>query len=52
MDRRTIFALVLSLVVFAAFTALQAKYAPKPAPKRPAPAATAAGDSADRKSVV
>ncbi len=46
MDRRTIFALVLSLVVFAAFTALQAKYAPKPVPKRPAPAATAAGDSA------
>lgn len=46
MDRRTLFALVLSLVVFAAFTALQAKYAPKPVPKRPAAAATAAGDSA------
>lgn len=46
MDRRTIFALVLSLVVFAAFTALQAKYAPKPVPKRPAPVAGAAGDSA------
>lgn len=46
MDRRTLLALALSLVIFAAFTALQARYAPKPAPKRPVATATAAGDSA------
>ena len=38
MDRRTITALLLCLVVFAAFTALQSRFMPKPAPK-PNPAA-------------
>jgi YidC/Oxa1 family membrane protein insertase len=39
MDRRTTFALLLCLVVFALFTALQTRFVPKPAPK-PAPTAT------------
>lgn len=39
MDRRTTIALLLCMLIFAAFTALQSKYMPKPVPK---PAATAA----------
>ena len=38
MDRRTTIALLLCMLIFAAFTALQSKYMPKPVPK---PAATA-----------
>jgi len=33
MDRRTLTALALALIVFAAFSALQARYAPKPVPR-------------------
>jgi YidC/Oxa1 family membrane protein insertase len=33
MDRRTTFALILCLAVFALFTALQSRYAPKPSPR-------------------
>jgi YidC/Oxa1 family membrane protein insertase len=42
MDRRTTFALLLCLLVFAAFTAMQMRFAPKPVPK-PAASATAPG---------
>lgn len=42
MDRRTSLALALCLVIFALFTALGQKYAPKPLPKRPLAAGTAA----------
>jgi YidC/Oxa1 family membrane protein insertase len=35
MDRRTTFALVLCMLVFAVFTALQSRYMPKPKPKPP-----------------
>jgi YidC/Oxa1 family membrane protein insertase len=35
MDRRTTFALLLCLVVFAIFTALQARFAPRPSPTTP-----------------
>jgi len=42
MDRRTIIALLLCLLVFAGFTALQMQFAPKPVPK-PAATATAPG---------
>ena len=35
MDRRTTFALLLCLLVFAGFTALQMRFAPKPEPKPP-----------------
>src|SRR5580765_2886688 len=37
MDRRTTFALVLCMLVFAVFTALQSRYMPKPKPKPPVP---------------
>ena len=40
MDRRTTFALLLCLLVFAAFTAMQMRFAPKPVPK-PAESTTA-----------
>ncbi|MCC6649616.1 MAG: membrane protein insertase YidC [Candidatus Eisenbacteria bacterium] len=42
MDRRTTLALALALVVFALFTALQQKYAPKPKPRVPADSTRAA----------
>lgn len=46
MDRRTLLALALALVVFAAFTALQARYAPKPVRKPAADSTLVARDSA------
>src|SRR5712671_5280300 len=43
MDRRTAIALALALIVFAGFTALQAKYAPKPVRKAVADSTRAVG---------
>ena len=43
MDRRTTFALLLCMLVFALFTALQTKYMPKPDPKAAATALKQAG---------
>lgn len=37
MDRRTTLALVLCMLIFAVFTALQARYTPKPKPRPPVP---------------
>ena len=46
MDRRTLIALALALVVFAAFTALQARYGPKPVRKPAADSTLVVRDSA------
>jgi len=46
MDRRTLLALALALVVFAIFTALQARYAPKPVRRPGADSTLVARDSA------
>ncbi|MCC6350716.1 MAG: membrane protein insertase YidC [Candidatus Eisenbacteria bacterium] len=46
MDRRTLLAVALALVVFAAFTALQARYGPKPVRKPAADSTLVARDSA------